>query len=152
MEFTAAGSGTPTTTYKLYHYWRSSSSWRVRWAMAYKNIPCEFLPINLLENAQRSEDHLARNPLGYVPVLAIQEAGLPVRYLAESIAIIEYLEEMHPSPSLLPGDAFQRAQIRQLAEVINAGTQPLQNLCVGKPRRPFPPCAADSADRQGPHR
>lgn len=119
-------------TYTLYHYWRSSSSWRVRWALAYKGIPCEFVPINLLENQQRSAEHLARNPLGYVPVLEIKEEGAPSRFIAESLAIIEYFEEIQPSPSLLPGCPIQRAQIRQLVEIVNAGTQPLQNLCVGK--------------------
>jgi maleylacetoacetate isomerase len=119
-------------TFTLFHYWRSSSSWRVRWVLAYKNIPCEFVAINLLENQQTSPEHLARNPMGYVPTLAINEPGKPTRYIAESTAIIEYLEELYPTPSVLPGDAEQRALIRQLCQIINADTQPIQNLCVGK--------------------
>lgn len=116
---------------KLYHYWRSSSSWRVRWALAHKKIPCEFTPINLLTDESDSEAHLQRNPLGYVPVLEIRTEAKPV-FLAESVAILEWLEEVHPENPLLPpprvAHALDRARIRQLAEVINSGTQPLQNL------------------------
>jgi maleylacetoacetate isomerase len=112
---------------KLYHYWRSSSSWRVRWALAYKHIPCDWVAINLLTDESDSEAHLRRNPMGYVPALELEGKNGPV-YLTESIAIIEWLEETHPEPRLLPVDPFERAQVRQLAEVINSGTQPLQNL------------------------
>lgn len=113
---------------KLYHYWRSSSSWRVRWAFALKNITCEFAAINLLSDEPESKEHLKRNPLGYVPVLEILDESSKVRFLGESIAIIEWAEETHPKPSLFSGDFAQRARIRQLAEIINSGTQPLQNL------------------------
>jgi len=116
---------------KLYHYWRSSSSWRVRWALAHKKIPCKFTPINLLTDEPDSETHLQRNPLGYVPVLEIKTETNPV-FLAESVAILEWLEEVHPQNPLLPAPgtthALDRARIRQLAEIINSGTQPLQNL------------------------
>jgi maleylacetoacetate isomerase len=115
---------------KLYHYWRSSSSWRVRWALAIKGIPCEFAPVNLLSDEPESEAHIKRNPLGYVPVLELLDSKDPFRFLSESTAIIEWLEETHPSPSLFSGNSLQRARIRQLAEVINSGTQPLQNLNV----------------------
>jgi maleylacetoacetate isomerase len=114
--------------FRLYHYWRSSSSWRVRWALAFKEIPCEFVPINLLSDETESPAHLARNPMGYVPVLEFLEQKTPYPFLCESVAILEWLEEVYPQPSLLPGDPFQKAKIRQLAETINSGTQPLQNL------------------------
>ena len=107
---------------KLYHYWRSSSSWRVRWALALKKVPCEFFAIDLL--ADTPSDHLLRHPLGYVPVLEYDDG----RYLAESMAILEWLEETHPSPSLFWGDPWNRAQARALAEIIVSDTQPLQNL------------------------
>lgn len=110
---------------KLYHYWRSSASWRVRWALAFKNIESEFVAVNLLEEEQRSAAHLERNPSGNVPVLETGD-----KFLAESLAIIEWLEENFPKPALLPGDSFQKARIRQLAELINAGTQPLHNRKV----------------------
>jgi maleylacetoacetate isomerase len=116
---------------RLYHYWRSSSSWRVRWAFALKGISCEFVAVDLLSGESESEGHRKRNPFGYVPVLEFLQVGkqdnVP-RFLSESMAIIEWADETHPSPPLLPGDAYERAWIRQLAEVINADTQPLQNL------------------------
>ncbi len=115
--------------YKLYHYWRSSCSWRVRWALRLKDIPCEFIPVNLLTDEIESPEYLKRNPMGYVPALEVTD-GTRVNVLCESIPIVEYLEETHSSYSLLPGDSLQRAKIRQLVETINAGTQPLQNLNV----------------------
>lgn len=115
--------------FKLYHYWRSSSSWRVRWALAHKGVSCEFVAVNLLEDESESPEHLQRNPLGYVPAFeaAPIPSGSPLT-LIESVAIIEFLEELFPEPPLLPRDSIQRAQVRQLVEVINADTQPLQNL------------------------
>ena len=110
---------------KLYHYWRSSSSWRVRWALAIKNMPHELVHVNLLTGETESNEHLARNPLGYVPVLDVNG-----EHLFESLAIIQFLEEKHPTPSVLgrTNDAMTRAKIWQLAEIVNASTQPLQNL------------------------
>lgn len=108
---------------RLYHYWRSSSSWRVRWAFAHKSIACEFVAVDILKEETDAPTHLARNPLGFVPVLEIGGA-----FLAESMAIMEWAEETTPKPTLLPGDALNRARVRQLAEMINADTQPLQNL------------------------
>ncbi len=107
---------------RLYHYWRSSASWRVRWALAIKNVPCEMIAVNLLTDESDQPEHRARNPMGYVPVL---EVG--TKDLCESIAIIEWLEEIYPTPTLFSGDALQRARIRQLAQLINSGIQPLQN-------------------------
>ena len=114
---------------KLYHYWRSSSAWRVRFALAYKGIEPELIPINLLNDEAESPEHLERNPLGFVPVLEVPSAdgGKPI-YLTESLPIMEWLEEMQPKPSLLPRDPLLRFHVRQLAETINAGIQPYQNL------------------------
>lgn len=110
----------------LYHYYRSSSSWRVRWALRWKGLPYEAVPVNLLAGEQAAPAHRARNPLCMVPVLQVGE-----RWLGESVAILEYLEERWPRPPLLPeGDALLRARVRQLVQVINADTQPLQNLSV----------------------
>jgi maleylacetoacetate isomerase len=106
----------------LYHYWRSSSSWRVRLACAYKNIKVNYVHIDLLKGENEAYDYLSKNPFGYVPTIEIQG-----RILTESVAIIELLEELKPTPSLYPGDAFNRALIRSLCEMINAGVQPLQN-------------------------
>jgi maleylacetoacetate isomerase len=109
----------------LHHYWRSSASWRVRWALAVKGAAFESVIVDLAEGAQRSPEHLARNPNGYVPVLLVD--GRP---LAESVAILEWLEETIPAPALYPKEPFARARVRQLVEVVNAGIQPLQNLGV----------------------
>ena len=116
-------------TLKLYHYWRSSASWRVRWAFALKGISYESIPIDLLKGEQKSEAHLKRNPNGSVPVLEIIEKGKS-KFLSESIAIMEWAEELFPKPSLLSGDAFLRGRVRQLSELINADVHPVQNLRV----------------------
>ena len=109
----------------LYHYWRSSSSWRVRWALELKGIAVTMVPVGLLDGEVEREPHLSRNPMGHVPVLQVES-----RYLIESMAILEWLDEKVPTPSLFPGDSFQRAHIRALCELINSGVQPIQNLSV----------------------
>ena len=111
----------------LYHYWRSSSSWRVRWGLNIKALEYQSVAVNLLEGEQKSPQFQTLNPMLQVPCLVVD--GRP---MAESMAILEFLDEVAPTPSLLPGDAFQRAHIRRLAEIINAGTQPMQNLAVMK--------------------
>ena len=88
----------------LYHYWRSSSSWRVRWALSHKGIEYTPVAVDLLKGEQRSPQHLQRNPLGAVPVLCID--GLE---LGESMAILEYLEETRPTKPLLPASPRDRA-------------------------------------------
>ncbi len=110
---------------KLYHYWRSSSSWRVRWALELKCLKPKYIHINLLDEENEKANHIARHPLGYVPVLEIDG-----KYLIESVAILEWLEESYPEPKLYPGHPFEKAQIRALVELINADTQPIQNLNV----------------------
>lgn len=113
--------------FTLYHYWRSSASWRVRWGLALKKIPHENVAVDLLSSQEKQEAYLRRNPSGYVPCLVVGE-----RALGESMAILEWLEENHPTPSFFTGDSFLRAKIRQLAETVNSGIQPLQNLDVTK--------------------
>lgn len=115
-------------TLKLYHYWRSSSSWRVRWALEVKKLKYTPVQINLLNDETESQEHLRRNPLGYVPVLEIEQGNQnPSIFMSESVAILEWLEETYPNPSYFSQDPMIRAQMRQLAEIINSGTQPLQN-------------------------
>jgi maleylacetoacetate isomerase len=116
-----------STPLRLAHYWRSSSSWRVRWALAIKGLAWESVPVNLLESAQNAEAYRAVSPMGLVPCLWID--GRP---LTESLPIIELLDERWPDPPLLPREGWARARARQLAEMINAGTQPLGNLSVLK--------------------
>ncbi|WP_394828351.1 maleylacetoacetate isomerase [Pendulispora albinea] len=109
----------------LYTYWRSSSSYRVRFALAVKKLPFQSIPVNLREGEQHRDEHRARSPTGYVPCLFVD--GRP---LVESVAIIELLDELYPDPPLYPRDPWARARVRSLVEVINAGTQPMQNLAV----------------------
>ncbi len=107
----------------LYTYWRSSSAYRVRIALAAKGLAYRSVAVNLLEGGQKTEGHVARSPMGVVPCLEIDG-----KTFVESVAILELIEELHPTPPLLPGDPFARARVRALVEVINSGTQPLQNL------------------------
>src|SRR3954468_4290429 len=97
----------------LYHFWRSSASWRVRWALAIKGVPFDSVPIDLLSGAQFDPAYLARNPLGRLPTLVLEDG----RNLAESVAILEWLEETIPTPALYPKDPWQRARTRQLVEI-----------------------------------
>jgi maleylpyruvate isomerase len=113
---------------KLYTYWRSSSAWRVRLGLHWKGIAFETVAIDLLEGGQWSPEHHLRNPMNKVPVLQLDDG----RLLNESMAILHWLEETHPDPPLLPGDAYARARARMLAEMVNSGIQPLQNLAVQK--------------------
>ncbi len=118
---------------KLYHYWRSSCSWRVRWALELKGIPCEFEAVNLLEDQQQTTSHLERNPMGQVPVLEWQDARSKERFLlSDSLAILSWLEANHPSPALLPKDPLLGARTLELQNIIACGTQPIQNLVVLK--------------------
>lgn len=118
---------------KLYGYWRSTSSWRVRIALNVKGVQYEYVPVHLVKDGgeQYRPEHQARNPMSQVPVLEWQEGGKP-RFLAQSMAIIEYLDETNPDPPLLPRDAYGRAQARMLAEHVNSGIQPLHNAAVIK--------------------
>ncbi len=109
---------------KVYGYWRSSASWRVRWALALKNIPFDYIPVNLLKGEHKSPEHLKRNPMGLVPVLEIGEG----HFLSESMAILEWVEEVYllKGPALFPGTPLERAHVRSLCEIINSDTAPLQ--------------------------
>jgi maleylacetoacetate isomerase len=109
----------------LYHYWRSSASWRVRWGLEIKKVAHEKVAVDLLRGQEKQAEYLRHNPAGYVPCLLVGE-----RALGESLSILEWLEETFPTPSFFAGDAFMRAKIRQLAETVNSGIQPLQNLDV----------------------
>lgn len=109
----------------LHTYWRSSASHRVRLALGFKGLAYEPVFVNLLEGAQKSEAHRAKNPIGYLPCLEIDGATF-----VESTAILELLEDLHPEPALLPKSPHDRARVRALVQYVNAGIQPLQNLVV----------------------
>jgi maleylacetoacetate isomerase len=110
---------------KLYHYFRSSASYRVRIALNLKGLPYEAVDIDLRLSAQRRAEFLALNPQGLVPVLIDGE-----RTLTQSLAIIEYLDETHPHPPLLPQEPGARAQVRALALEIACEISPLNNSGV----------------------
>jgi maleylpyruvate isomerase len=112
----------------FYDYWRSSSAWRVRIALAWKGIAHERRVVNLAERGQDAAGFRALNPLGQVPVLVVDD-GSP-RTLTQSTAILEFLEERYPSPPLLPSTLWARARARQLAATIVSGIQPFQNLSM----------------------
>lgn len=116
---------------KLYGYWRSSASWRVRIGLYYKGLAFEPIAVHLVKEGgeQHQEEHRRRNPLEQVPVLEVEEDG-KTHFLTQSVAILEYLEERYPEPPLLPKDRLARAQVRRVTEIVNSGIQPLQNLSV----------------------
>ncbi|HTS81567.1 MAG TPA: maleylacetoacetate isomerase [Myxococcaceae bacterium] len=114
---------------KLYGYWRSGATWRVRIALAWKGIAYEYQPVNLLEGKQHDEPYKALNLMQSVPLLEWHE-GEAVRRLAQSLAILDHLEQRYPSPPLLPTDPWLRARARQLAEMVNSGIQPFQTPAV----------------------
>ena len=117
----------------LYGYWRSSSSHRVRIALALKGLEYRYVAVNLLSDEQSSEQHMARSPTGYVPCLVLDG----VAYV-ESVAIIELIDERFPAPPLYPTDSHARARVRALVEIVNSGIQPLQNRHVTQFLSPEP--------------
>lgn len=114
---------------KLYGYWRSTSTWRVRIGLSYKSIEHEYVPVDLGTGEQTSAEFLRKNPLGQVPVLEITDGDRAER-LTQSLPILEFLEERFRERPLLPGSAVARAQVREYVEMVNSGIQPLQNLAV----------------------
>jgi maleylpyruvate isomerase len=118
-----------TATLVLHNYWRSSASYRVRIALALKGLPYRYQAVHIVKDGgqQKRSDYLAKNPMAQVPTLEIVEGDVH-RFLPQSLPIIEYLEEGWPEPRLLPEDLYLRARSRALAELINSGIQPMQNL------------------------
>ena len=108
-------------TMKLYGFWRSLATYRVRVALALKGLKVEELSINLLQGKQHDDNYRAVNPQSVVPALVIDD-GPP---LFQSLAIIEYLEETYPEPPLLPQDARGRARVRGLSMIVACDGHPL---------------------------
>jgi maleylacetoacetate isomerase len=111
---------------RLYDYWRSSASYRVRIALGLAGLEWESVPVDLRAGDQRAPAHLARNPQGLVPVLEIDG-----RRLTQSLAICEYLDETR-GLTLVPGDAAERARVRALAHAIAMEIHPVCNLGVAQ--------------------
>lgn len=112
----------------LHGYWRSGTSYRTRIALNLKGLEYHQAPLDLRTGAQKSEAYLSLNPQGLVPALETDD-GL---VLTQSPAILEWLEETHPEPPLLPSDAAGRAKVRAMAAVIGCDIHPLNNLRVLK--------------------
>ncbi len=110
---------------ELYSYFRSSASFRVRIALAWKGLAYDYMPVHLLKNEQRQPPFSELSPTQLVPLLKDGDTRL-----TQSLAIIEYLEETHPEPPLLPPDAAGRARVRALALDIACEIHPLNNLRV----------------------
>jgi maleylpyruvate isomerase len=111
---------------KLHGYFRSSAAYRVRIALNLKGLSADHLPHHLRKGEQRDPAYLAINPQGLVPTLQ-DDRGM---ILTQSLAIIEWLDETHPEPPLLPTDPLRRAKIRAFAMVLACDTHPVQNLKV----------------------
>ncbi|ORL63538.1 maleylacetoacetate isomerase [Pseudomonas putida] len=111
---------------ELFTYFRSTSSYRVRIALALKGLDYQALPVNLLKGEQRGAGYLALNPQGRVPALRTDGGEL----LVQSPAIIEYLEEAYPQVPLLPTAAEARAKVRGVAAIIGCDVHPLHNVSV----------------------
>jgi maleylpyruvate isomerase len=110
---------------KLHGYFRSSASYRVRIALNLKGMTADHLPHHLRKGEQRDPAYLAINPQGLVPTL--DDGGT---ILTQSLAIIEWLDEIHPEPPLLPQDPLRRAKVRAFAMALACDTHPVQNLKV----------------------
>ena len=111
---------------KLHGYFRSSASYRVRIALNLKGLRCEHLPHHLRKGEQHAPAYLVINPQGLVPTLEDDTGSI----LTQSLAIIEWLDETHPEPPLLPKDPLRRAKVRAFAQALACDTHPVQNLKV----------------------
>ena len=112
-------------TYILHNFFRSSTSYRVRAALNLKNLDYEYKSYVLRAGEQRRESYLAINPQGLVPTLETPQGPL-----SQSLAILEWLDEVHPEPPLLPSSAWERARVRSLAHAVALDIHPLNNLRV----------------------
>lgn len=114
--------------YTLYSYFRSSCTARIRIVLNVKGIGYEQVAVNLLKDEHLSEEHRARNPSASVPLLV---CGSEDNFLiGQSLAALEYIEEVHPDIPTLPSDPKSRAIVRALANIINADTQPVTNMRI----------------------
>lgn len=112
---------------KLYNYFRSSASFRVRIALQLKGLPYEYISVHLAKGQHKLPEYSAIAADNLVPNLVIDG-----EHLSQSMAIIEYLDEMHPEPALLPKDPLARARVRALAQSIACEIHPINNLRVLK--------------------
>ncbi|MEM8984946.1 MAG: maleylacetoacetate isomerase [Pseudomonadota bacterium] len=112
--------------YTLYSYFRSSTSIRVRVALGLKQLDYRYEAISLLDNEQSDDRYRAVNPEGLVPALVTPAGDV----LSQSMAIIEYLDDVYPSPALLPSQPLARARVRALAQIVGCDIHPINNLRI----------------------
>ncbi len=117
---------------RLFNYWRSSASHRVRIALGLKGLEYEYVVVNILQKDQFADAYRVMNPMSQVPTLEVTEDDGKVHTITQSLPIMEFLEERFPEQPILPSDAYLRARARGLAEIVNSGIQPLQNLSTTK--------------------
>lgn len=113
---------------KLFNYFRSSASYRVRIALALKGLAYEYVPVHLVRAEHRAPDYADRVGDALLPALELDDGAT----LVQSMAIIEYLDETHPQPPMLPPDALGRAHVRALAQMVACEIHPVNNLRVLK--------------------
>ncbi|MFO1240565.1 MAG: maleylacetoacetate isomerase [Sphingomonadaceae bacterium] len=114
-------------TIRLYDYWRSSASYRVRIALNMKGLAYEAVPTSLLDGAQHAPDYVAKNPQGFVPMLEVGELRL-----TQSLAIIDWLDATQPGVRLIPSDPEKRAHALAMAYLIASDIHPINNLRILK--------------------
>ena len=112
---------------RLFNTAHSSPSHRVRIALALKGLPYEYLAVDIRKMAHKGADYIELNPQGVLPTLEVD--GVP---LAQTLAIVEWLEEIFPSPPLLPRDSFERAKVRRVAAMVATDITPLHSMRVSK--------------------
>ncbi|MEH0195187.1 maleylacetoacetate isomerase [Caulobacter sp. CCNWLY153] len=113
-------------TLTLFGYWRAAAPYRVRIGLNLKGLAYDQAPVNLLKGEQRQGAYLDLNPQGLTPALAIGDGVV----LTQSLAILEWLDETHPEPALLPADPLGRARVRAMAQVVACDIHPLNNVRV----------------------
>jgi maleylacetoacetate isomerase len=111
--------------FEMFAYWRTSATYRVRVALALKGLEAEERFVNIDAGDQHSPEFRRINPLGAIPALIDREAPAGTPPLTQSLAILEYLEEVHPEPALLPQGPANRARVRSLAGMLASDTHPL---------------------------
>lgn len=111
---------------KLYSYWRSTTSFRVRVALNIKGLDYDIVPVDLLAGEHTADSYRAINPLQGVPTLVLDDGT----QLTQSMAILDYLDRAHPTPALLPGDLKQRARVQAAAQTVAMEIHPVNNLKV----------------------
>ncbi len=116
---------TTPARFKLYSFWRTSATYRVRVAFNLKGVQPEEHFVNMDAGEQRSDAYLKINPMGAIPTLIDREAAAGTVPLTQSMAILEFLEETYPMPALLPTDPHGRARVRGLATLLAADTHPM---------------------------